>query len=109
MFKIKPNPEKKVNGQPLKIYDPVREDFLPVEGRVVPELSYWLRRLQSGEVLKVEDKEEVTSPVTLDTGSDSEPDAELEGEPQEESTQDNQPGAEGEPVSRRRGRLRKDN
>jgi len=37
----------------LKVRDPVKKDYLPVDGRTVPDTSiYWTRRLQFGDVVK---------------------------------------------------------
>ena len=33
-----------------KVFDPDRNDFLPVEGREVVDQQYWLRRLDDGDV-----------------------------------------------------------
>jgi hypothetical protein len=38
----------------LKVRDEISRLHLPAEGREVPESSYWLRRLASGDVIKVE-------------------------------------------------------
>ena len=38
----------------LKVRDPDLRDFLPDEGRVVPDTGYWRRRLRDGDVLPVE-------------------------------------------------------
>ncbi|MEA9997053.1 DUF2635 domain-containing protein [Pseudomonas sp. 10B1] len=38
-------------SQGLLVRDPVKQDFLPVEGREVPDSAfYWLRRLGCGDV-----------------------------------------------------------
>lgn len=38
----------------IKVRDPVSRLHLPEEGREVPENTFWIRRLQSGDVIKVE-------------------------------------------------------
>lgn len=55
MIRIKPK-----DG--LQIYDPAHDDFLPAEGRDVPNLTpYWHRRVREGgiEVAKAEVQAEV--------------------------------------------------
>lgn len=52
LYHLKPNPDRTVNGVPLKIMDPVRGDFLPENGRTVPKTPYWIRRLRKGEVIE---------------------------------------------------------
>ena len=37
----------------LRVRDPDLRDFLPDEGRVVPDSAYWRRRLRDGDVLPV--------------------------------------------------------
>ena len=49
---VKPNPNKKVGGAPLEVYDPAHRNFLPEEGREVPNNAYWIRRLQTEDVVK---------------------------------------------------------
>lgn len=48
---VKPNPNKKVGDQKLKVFDPVRREFLPDAGRDVPKTPYWQRRLSVGDVV----------------------------------------------------------
>lgn len=50
----KPNPNKKVDGQKLKVFDPVHKDFLPDEGREVINNTYWTRRLQAEDIVLVD-------------------------------------------------------
>lgn len=59
---VKPNPDKKVNGKALEVYDPTRREFLPPEGRDVPRSSYWMRRIQTGDVIR-EDVATESKPV----------------------------------------------
>ncbi|SEJ21634.1 Protein of unknown function [Azotobacter beijerinckii] len=53
----------------LLVRDPVKRDFLPADGREVPDHDlYWIRRLECGDAI-------LTAPVspavnTTDTGSD---------------------------------------
>lgn len=54
---IKPNPERMIEGEPLKVFDNVRKDFLPPEGRMVPGSAYWNRMLRHGDVVPVETPE----------------------------------------------------
>ena len=56
---IKPNPNKKVGDKALKVFDLVHQDFLPEEGRNVPDTPYWVRRLQEGDVVRCEAPDEV--------------------------------------------------
>lgn len=51
---VKPNPNKKVGGQKLKVFDPARREFLPDAGRDVPKTPYWQRRLNVGDVVLAE-------------------------------------------------------
>jgi hypothetical protein len=37
----------------LKVADPARGDYLPAEGREVPESTYWHRRVLTGDVVVV--------------------------------------------------------
>ena len=50
-MRVKPNPNKKVGEEKVKVFDPVRREFLPETGRDVPRTAYWLRRLQEGDVV----------------------------------------------------------
>lgn len=52
MMRVYPNPDVTVNGEPLKVRDPERGDFLPPEGRHVPRNTYWLRRKIAGDVIE---------------------------------------------------------
>ena len=49
---VKPNPEKKVGKEPLKVFDPVHRDFLPENGREVANNAYWMRRLSTKDVVE---------------------------------------------------------
>ena len=51
---VKPNPDKKVNGKALEVYDPTHRGMLPPEGRDVPKSPYWMRRVQTGDVIRVD-------------------------------------------------------
>lgn len=42
--------------QDVKVRDPVSMQHLPAEGKEVPENSFWLRCLASGDIVKVESK-----------------------------------------------------
>lgn len=59
---VKPNPEKTVDGKALEVFDPVRRDFIPEEGREVPNNAYWLRRLQTADVVRPTATENITAP-----------------------------------------------
>ena len=50
-MRVKPNPNKNVGKEKLKVFDPVRREFLPENGRDVPRTAYWLRRLKVGDVI----------------------------------------------------------
>ena len=44
--------DKKVNGKPLQVRDPISKQHLPAEGQHVPDDdTYWIRRLTSGDVV----------------------------------------------------------
>lgn len=49
---LKPNPDRMVEGTPVKVYDPVHRDFMPTEGRAVMLSTYWVHRIRNGEVLR---------------------------------------------------------
>lgn len=53
---IKPNPDKKVDGKPLKVRDPISNEFIPKSGKRVPRSAYWVRRLRDGDVVEVNEK-----------------------------------------------------
>ena len=55
-MKIKPNPNKTVNGKPLVVVDIAHGDDLPPEGREVHRNAYWVRRLEVGDVVLCEDE-----------------------------------------------------
>lgn len=51
---VKPNPDKKLeDGTLVQVFDNVRKDFLPEDGRMVPANAYWNRMLQRGDVVAV--------------------------------------------------------
>lgn len=62
-MRVKPNPNKKVGKEKIKVFDPVRREFLPENGRDVPKTAYWIRRLQVGDVVSVDDKAEAGQPT----------------------------------------------
>ena len=80
---VKPNPEKTVDGKALEVFDPVRRDFIPEEGREVPNNAYWLRRLQTADVVRSTATESITAPEPekpkpkAKTGRKTQPTAEL--------------------------------
>lgn len=51
-MRVKPNQNKKVGDKALKVFDPVHCDYLPEEGREVPNNAYWMRRLQVQDVVE---------------------------------------------------------
>lgn len=51
---LKPNPEQKIDGQPVKVFDPAHHDFLPESGRFVILNPYWVNRLRYNEVLRTD-------------------------------------------------------
>lgn len=55
---LKPNPEQKIDGQPVKVYDPAHHDFLPESGRFVILNPYWVNRLRYNEVLRADENAE---------------------------------------------------
>lgn len=64
---VKPNPNKKVGGAPLEVYDPAHRNFLPEEGREVPNNAYWIRRLQTEDVVKATPGEKATAKAPAKT------------------------------------------
>lgn len=55
---LKPNPEQKIDGQPVKVFDPAHHDFLPESGRFVILNPYWVNRLRYNEVLRADENAE---------------------------------------------------
>lgn len=55
---VKPNPANKVEGKVAKVFDPVHNDFLPDEGRMISLTTYWVNRLRNGEIIRVEQTED---------------------------------------------------
>lgn len=49
---IKPNPDNQVEGKTAKVFDPVHNDFLPDNGRMVNLSPYWINRLRNNEVIR---------------------------------------------------------
>lgn len=47
---VKPAP-REIEGRALVVRDPDLLDFLPTEGREVPDSDYWHRRLRDGDVV----------------------------------------------------------
>ena len=45
---------REIEGRPLVVRDPDLLDFLPAEGRLVPDSDYWYRRLRDGDVVPAE-------------------------------------------------------
>ena len=77
-MRVKPNPNKKVGDKALQVFDPVHCDYLPEEGREVPNNAYWMRRLQ------VQDVVEATADAKA---AKTEPEAPAEGD--EVTTEEN--------------------
>lgn len=50
---VKPNPDKKINGDVVKVRDPVSGDFIPGDGVIVGNNAYWHRRLRDGDVVQI--------------------------------------------------------
>lgn len=46
---LKPNPDRQVEGTPLRVFDPERKGWLPAEGAAVPNNTYWTRRIIDGD------------------------------------------------------------
>lgn len=55
---LKPNPEQKIDGKPVKVFDPAHHDFLPESGRFVILNPYWVNRLRYNEVLRANENAE---------------------------------------------------
>jgi hypothetical protein len=80
---IKPNSlNKTADGTPVQVFDPIHKDFIPADGRAVPDNEYWFRRLRAGEVIKIDKlptkkgktKEKAPSPdVTKDPSETKDP------------------------------------
>lgn len=51
---LKPNPAQKIDGKPVRVFDPAHRDFLPESGRSVILNVYWVNRLRNNEVLRIE-------------------------------------------------------
>lgn len=62
-MRVKPNPNKKVGKEKIKVFDAVRREFLPENGRDVPKTAYWIRRLQVGDVVSADEKAETKQPT----------------------------------------------
>lgn len=45
----------------LKVRDPDLKDYLPAEGRIVPDKHYWVRRKRDGDVIEVPDPNDATT------------------------------------------------
>lgn len=45
----------------LKVRDPLSRLHLPDEGKEVPEDSFWMRRLRSGDVVRVEPQQQAAA------------------------------------------------
>lgn len=52
-MKVRSNPERKLEDNPIQVRDPIDNKPLPEEGKAVPENAYWLRRLRDGDVIEV--------------------------------------------------------
>ena len=69
---LKPNPEQKIDGKPVKVYDPAHRDFLPESGRFVILNPYWVNRLRYNEVLRAEEQVEEKSQTSNEPESKDE-------------------------------------
>ncbi len=58
---LKPNPDKKVDGNPVSVPDPITGEPLPEDGKVVPKSTYWVRRLQCSDVIHVTEDTDTNS------------------------------------------------
>lgn len=58
---------REVNGVPLKVRDPVSKLHIPAEGKEVPESSFWIRRLRSGDVVRCEPPSPPSPPESIDS------------------------------------------
>jgi len=47
----------------LKIRDDKTKQFLPIEGKIVEKSTYWVRRLQCGDVVLVENAKRENAPA----------------------------------------------
>lgn len=54
-MKVRPNPDLKLDGRDAVIRDPHTKRPLPPEGAEVPDSSFWIRRLRSGDVILIEE------------------------------------------------------
>lgn len=66
---LKPNPDEKIDGKQVKVYDPAGHDFLPENGRLVILNPYWINRLRYNEVIRAEsaDQKQTETPSDVDT------------------------------------------
>lgn len=69
---LKPNPEQKIDGKPVKVYDPAHHDFLPESGRFVILNPYWVNRLRYNEVLRANENAETPEPNEPNDQTDEE-------------------------------------
>lgn len=70
---LMPNPERTVDGEPLKVFDPERKSFLPQSGAAVPANPYWLRRVADTDCIEytpVDDMVEVDIDAIIATLAD---------------------------------------
>ena len=65
---LRPNPEKLVNGEPVKVRDNVTGEFIPAEGKNMRLTFYWLRLMREGDVLegRADDPVVTDPPVVID-------------------------------------------
>lgn len=69
---LKPNPDQKIDGKPVKVFDPQHRDFLPENGRFVMLNPYWVNRLRYNEVLRVTENAEKAPATDNNPESDEE-------------------------------------
>lgn len=69
---VRPNPDHLADGEPVKVFDPVKRDFLPATGRKVQRTAYWMRRIAAREVLEGEPVSAAAEPALVpDAGANA--------------------------------------
>ncbi|MEP3245105.1 MAG: DUF2635 domain-containing protein [Sneathiella sp.] len=64
-IKIKPNPDKLVDGKPVVLTDPITLEDIPTQGKNVPNTLHWQRCLRSKDAVYVEPTEQSGKHLSL--------------------------------------------
>ncbi len=62
---IKPNPSKKVDGKPLRLFNPDTKSELPTNGAEVILDSYWKGMLDRGQIILLEEDNDAQNDADL--------------------------------------------